>query len=119
MNTDMCYHSIHFINVYCGNISVLYAYHSLLNNLKVIDIMLYLPSLDHFSGMKAEAQGVAAQPVGFEAALNSAEGRINFLRSSGQIHPQQPIVAVENFIVEFHSDWYVELTSEHGVAEPC
>lgn len=60
-------------------------------------------------GMKAEAQGVAAQPVGFEAALTSAEMRINFLRSSGQIHPQQPIVAVENFIVEFHSDCWFDL----------
>lgn len=60
-------------------------------------------------GMKAEAQGVAAQPVGFEAALNSAEGRINSLRSSGQIHPHQPIVAVENFIVELHSDCWFDL----------
>lgn len=74
-------------------------------NLKLFARIVSLESLEPFSGMKAEAQGVAAQPVGFEAALTSAEGRINFLRSSGQIHPQQPIVAVENFIVEFHPDW--------------
>lgn len=60
-------------------------------------------------GMKAEAQGIAAQPVGFEAALNSAEGRINYLRSTGRIHPQHPIVAVENFIVELHSDCWFDL----------
>ncbi|XP_063876078.1 protein PRRC1-like isoform X3 [Scylla paramamosain] len=60
-------------------------------------------------GMKAEAQGIAAQPVGFEAALSSAEGRINYLRSTGQIHPQHPIVAVENFIVELHSDCWFDL----------
>ncbi|MPC56768.1 Protein PRRC1 [Portunus trituberculatus] len=58
-------------------------------------------------GMKTEAQGIAAQPVGFEAALSAAEGRINYLRSTGRIHPQHPIVAVENFIVELQSDWYV------------
>ncbi|KAG0720518.1 Protein PRRC1 [Chionoecetes opilio] len=60
-------------------------------------------------GMKAEAHGVAAQPVGFEAALASAEERINVLRSTGQIHPQQPIVAVENFIVEFQTDCWFDL----------
>ncbi|KAK4307571.1 hypothetical protein Pmani_020715 [Petrolisthes manimaculis] len=59
------------------------------------------------SGMASQVEGVAAQPVGFEAALRSAEERINFLRCSGKIHPQQPIVAVENFIVELTPDcWY-------------
>ena len=64
--------------------------------------------------MKAEAHRVAAQPVGYEAALNSAEERINSIRSTGQIHPQQPIIAVENFIVEFQSDWYVHINSYLG-----
>ncbi|XP_069156141.1 protein PRRC1 isoform X1 [Procambarus clarkii] len=61
------------------------------------------------SGMAAQAEGVAAQPVGFEAALQSAEKRINSLRSSGQVHPQQPIVSVENFIVEFTPDCWFDL----------
>lgn len=55
--------------------------------------------------MPASVEGIANQPVGFEAALQSAEGRINSLRSSGKVHPQQPIVAVENFIAEFTPDW--------------
>lgn len=59
----------------------------------------------YFSGMPASVEGIANQPVGFEAALQSAEGRINSLRSSGRVHPQQPIVAVENFIAEFTPDW--------------
>lgn len=59
------------------------------------------------SGMPASVEGIANQPVGFEAALQSAEGRINSLRSSGRVHPQQPIVAVENFVAEFTPDcWY-------------
>ncbi|XP_047498698.1 protein PRRC1-like [Penaeus chinensis] len=59
------------------------------------------------SGMPASVEGIANQPVGFEAALQSAEERINSLRSSGRVHPQQPIVAVENFIAEFTPDcWY-------------
>ncbi|XP_045130347.1 protein PRRC1-like isoform X1 [Portunus trituberculatus] len=60
-------------------------------------------------GMKTEAQGIAAQPVGFEAALSAAEGRINYLRSTGRIHPQHPIVAVENFIVELQSDCWFDI----------
>ncbi|KAK8729665.1 hypothetical protein OTU49_008257 [Cherax quadricarinatus] len=61
------------------------------------------------SGMAAQAEGVAAQPVGFEAALESAEQRINFLRSSGRVHPQQPLVSVENFIVECTPDCWFDL----------
>ncbi|KAG7157668.1 PRRC1-A-like [Homarus americanus] len=59
------------------------------------------------SGMAAQAESVAAQPVGFEAALHSAEERINSLRTSGRVHPQQPVVSVENFIVELTPDcWF-------------
>ena len=57
--------------------------------------------------MAAQSESIAAQPVGFEAVLQSAEERINSMRSSGKIHPQQPIVAIENFIVELTPDWYV------------
>ncbi|KAK7080326.1 Protein prrc1 [Halocaridina rubra] len=58
-------------------------------------------------GMAAQSGTVAAQPVGFAAALHSAEERINSLRASGRVHPQQPVVSVENFIVELTPDcWY-------------
>lgn len=59
------------------------------------------------NGIGGQASNVAAQPVGFEAALQAAEERINSLRSSGNIHPHHPIVALENFIVELTPDcWY-------------
>lgn len=61
------------------------------------------------SGMAAQAEGLAAQPVGFEAALQSAELRINSLRSSGCVHPQQPIVSVENFIVELTPECWFDI----------
>ncbi|XP_068229860.1 protein PRRC1-A-like [Palaemon carinicauda] len=58
-------------------------------------------------GIPAQSESVAAQPVGFAAALQSGEERINVLRSSGKVHPQQPVVSVENFIVELSPDcWY-------------
>lgn len=53
------------------------------------------------SGFASQASEIAAQPVGFEFAIQSAEERINNLRGSGKIHPQQPVVAIENFIVNF------------------
>lgn len=83
--------------------------------------MVSVQRVECSSGMKAEAQGIAAQPVGFEAALTSAEGRINYLRSTGRIHPQHPIVAVENFIVELQTDWYVCRTflNVSGVTYSC
>ncbi|XP_076044990.1 protein PRRC1-like [Oratosquilla oratoria] len=59
------------------------------------------------SGMSSEATSVAAQPVGFASALTAGEERINSLRSGGRVHPQQPVVAVENFIVELTPGfWY-------------
>ncbi|XP_064120499.1 protein PRRC1-like isoform X2 [Macrobrachium nipponense] len=58
-------------------------------------------------GIPAQSESVAAQPVGFAAALQSGEERINVLRSSGKVHPQQPVISVENFIVELTPDcWY-------------
>lgn len=60
-------------------------------------------------GLAAKSESVAMQPVGFEAALRSAEERINSLRSSGKVHPQQPVVSVENFIVEFTPECWYEL----------
>jgi hypothetical protein len=38
--------------------------------------------------------------VGFAAGVQAAEERISELRSTGKVHPKQPILAVENFIVE-------------------
>jgi len=59
------------------------------------------------NGVSGQSNSVAAQPVGFEAALQAAEERINSLRSTGNIHPHHPIVAVVNFIVELTPDcWY-------------
>ncbi|CAL4112658.1 unnamed protein product [Meganyctiphanes norvegica] len=59
------------------------------------------------NGIGGQASSVAAQPVGFEAALQAAEERINSLRSTGNIHPHHPIVALENFIVELTPEcWY-------------
>ncbi|XP_075216145.1 protein PRRC1-A-like [Lycorma delicatula] len=55
-------------------------------------------------GLGAEAKNVAAQPVGYEAALRAAWERIEAVRS---LQPSGPIVAIENFIVEITPDkWY-------------
>ena len=54
--------------------------------------------------MKAQAKNVASQPVGFEAALQAAGERIDFIRSTEKVHHQQPVVAIEGFIVEFDPD---------------
>ncbi|KAL7635063.1 UNVERIFIED_CONTAM: hypothetical protein RMT77_014048 [Armadillidium vulgare] len=61
------------------------------------------------SGFASQASEIAAQPVGFEFAIQSAEERINNLRGSGKIHPQQPVVAIENFIVNFMENIWVEM----------
>ncbi|PSN42301.1 Protein PRRC1 [Blattella germanica] len=59
------------------------------------------------TGFAAQATMIAAQPVGFAAGVKAAEERISALQSSGKLHPKQPVVAVENFIVEVGEDkWY-------------
>jgi hypothetical protein len=50
--------------------------------------------------MAAQATMIAAQPVGFAAGVKAAEERILTLQSTGKLNPKQPIVAVENFLVE-------------------
>ncbi|KAJ9573833.1 hypothetical protein L9F63_008785, partial [Diploptera punctata] len=58
-------------------------------------------------GMAAQATMIAAQPVGFAAGVKAAEERISALQATGKLHPKQPIIAVENFIVEVGEDrWY-------------
>lgn len=59
--------------------------------------------------MAAQSTMVAAQPVGFAAGVKAAEERIHVLRTSGNLHEHQPIVAVENFLVEIMHDKYVIL----------
>jgi hypothetical protein len=51
-------------------------------------------------GLAAQATKIAAQPVGFAAGVQAAEERISALLSTGKVHPKQPIVAIENFLVE-------------------
>lgn len=51
-------------------------------------------------GMAAQTAMTAAQPVGFAAGIKAAEERISTLQCAGRLHPKQPIVAVENFLVE-------------------
>ncbi|XP_069691206.1 protein PRRC1-like [Periplaneta americana] len=59
------------------------------------------------SGMAAQASKIAAQPVGFASAIKAAEERILALQATGKLHPKQPIVAVENFLLEVgENKWY-------------
>ncbi|XP_049831678.1 protein PRRC1-like [Schistocerca gregaria] len=59
------------------------------------------------TGLPAQAVTVAAQPVGYGSAFKAAEERIHSVRTSGKIHENQPVVAVENFIVEAaEGQWY-------------
>lgn len=59
------------------------------------------------SGLAAQATMIAAQPVGFAAGVKAAEERISALQSTGKLHPKQPIVAIENFLVEVEENkWY-------------
>ncbi|XP_063238435.1 protein PRRC1-like isoform X2 [Bacillus rossius redtenbacheri] len=59
------------------------------------------------SGVAAQSSSVAAQPVGFEAGLKAAEERVAIARAGGKLHPRQPVVAIENFIVEVAKDkWF-------------
>ncbi|GAB6021819.1 hypothetical protein CHUAL_004393 [Chamberlinius hualienensis] len=50
-------------------------------------------------GLAVQAS-IAAQPVGFSAGLKGAEDRIMALRQSGVVPERQPIVAIENTLVE-------------------
>ncbi|KDR15996.1 Protein PRRC1 [Zootermopsis nevadensis] len=56
------------------------------------------------SGVAVQTAMTAAQPVGF---VFSAEERISTLQCTGRLHPKQPIVAVENFLVEVgENKWF-------------
>lgn len=58
------------------------------------------------SGMAIQTN-IAIQPVGYSAGLKGAEDRISCLRQSGRIHERQPVVAIENFVVELTPDrWF-------------
>ncbi|CAG2054768.1 unnamed protein product [Timema podura] len=59
------------------------------------------------TGVAAQSISVSTQPVGFESGINAAKERISSTRASGKLHKMQPILAVENFIVEVVEDkWY-------------
>nr|CAD7571426.1 unnamed protein product [Timema californicum] len=59
------------------------------------------------TGVAAQSISVATQPVGFDSGINAAKERISSTRASGKLHKMQPILAVENFIVEVVEDkWY-------------
>lgn len=59
------------------------------------------------TGLAAQAANVAAQPVGFEAAMTAARERISSLRSTQGLPAQQPILAIENFLLEVSPDkWF-------------
>jgi len=59
------------------------------------------------TGFQAQNSNGVAQPVGFSSALLAAQERIKFLRSSGTVHPNQPIVSIEGFALELYPDnWY-------------
>uniref|UniRef100_U5EQY6 Putative proline-rich coiled-coil 1 n=1 Tax=Corethrella appendiculata TaxID=1370023 RepID=U5EQY6_9DIPT len=60
------------------------------------------------TGLPSQPSALAAQPVGFHAALNGAEQRINNLRiANPRVDDFLPIVAVENFVVELYPDqWF-------------
>jgi len=55
-------------------------------------------------GLAADARGLAAQPVGFEAGLRGAWLRVEAIRA---LYPEAPIVAVENFLVQIAPErWF-------------
>nr|CAH0112649.1 unnamed protein product [Daphnia galeata] len=60
-------------------------------------------------GYESQSASVAAQPVGFASALQAARERIANLRTGGAILPQQPVVAVEGFVVELFTDNWFEM----------
>uniref|UniRef100_A0A6B2E6J8 Non-canonical purine NTP phosphatase/PRRC1 domain-containing protein n=1 Tax=Phlebotomus kandelakii TaxID=1109342 RepID=A0A6B2E6J8_9DIPT len=58
-------------------------------------------------GLQAQPNNIAAQPVGFEAALRGAQERTADLRTNSRIGDKLPVVAVENFTVEaFPDQWF-------------
>ncbi|XP_055683758.1 protein PRRC1-like [Lutzomyia longipalpis] len=58
-------------------------------------------------GLQAQPNGIAAQPVGFEAALRGAQERTADLRTNSRIGDKLPIIAVENFTFEaFPDQWF-------------
>ncbi|GAB0093890.1 Protein PRRC1 [Sergentomyia squamirostris] len=58
-------------------------------------------------GLPAQAVNIAAQPVGFEAALRGAQERTANLRTNSHIEDKLPVAAIENFIIEaFPDQWF-------------
>lgn len=54
-------------------------------------------------GIASQAKTIAAQPVGFESALRSAEQRMTYLRED-PAHKDKVLISVENFIVEAYKN---------------
>ncbi|XP_065167297.1 protein PRRC1-like [Atheta coriaria] len=58
-------------------------------------------------GIEAQSSNIAAQPVGFAAAVKAAEERIQTVLKNPKISAPLPVVAIENFILEVGEDkWY-------------
>ncbi|KAK7792707.1 hypothetical protein R5R35_007522 [Gryllus longicercus] len=59
------------------------------------------------TGLAAQPTNIAAQPVGFEAATTAARERIIAVRATHGLPAQQPVLAVENFLLEISPDkWF-------------
>ncbi|GLH10416.1 Protein PRRC1 [Gryllus bimaculatus] len=56
------------------------------------------------TGLAAQPTNIAAQPVGFEAATTAARERIIAVRATHGLPAQQPVLAVENFLLEISPD---------------
>lgn len=52
---------------------------------------------------------LVAQPIGFSAGLQGAEERIHSARNGGKVSTSQPVIALENFIVEITPDRWAEM----------
>lgn len=57
-----------------------------------------------FRGIEAQSSNIAAQPVGFAAAVKAAEERIQTVLKNPKISAPLPVVAIENFILEVGED---------------
>lgn len=59
------------------------------------------------TGIPVSVTTVASQPIGFNAALKSAEERISLARQNPTVTQDAPVVAVENFLLKVDENkWY-------------
>ncbi|XP_043480013.1 protein PRRC1-like isoform X2 [Leptopilina heterotoma] len=59
------------------------------------------------TGIPVSVTTVASQPIGFNAALKSAEERISLTRQNPTVTQDAPVVAVENFLLKVDENkWY-------------